>query len=118
MHFLAPGLLAWLFFRSQWPRVWLLLVLTMLVDLDHLFSTPIFDPGRCSIGFHPLHTLPAIFIYLLLLWVPNQLVRILAIGLLLHMLTDFADCLWTIQTCSSCCEKAANQWICAWWHGG
>ena len=54
MHFLVPGLLAWFLFRPVWRKAWLLLVLTMLVDLDHLLSTPIFDPERCSIGHHPL----------------------------------------------------------------
>ena len=34
---------------------------TMLVDLDHLFADPIYDPDRCSIGFHPLHQYPIMF---------------------------------------------------------
>ena len=29
---------------------------TMLVDLDHLLATPLYNPDRCSLGFHPLHT--------------------------------------------------------------
>lgn len=92
LHFLAPGLLAYLFFRSQWKRAWLIMVATMLVDLDHLLADPIFDPGRCSIGFHPLHSYPAIAVYLLLLLWPKA--RIIAVGLLSHMLTDYQDCLW------------------------
>jgi hypothetical protein len=112
MHFLVPGLLAWLLFRPHWRQAWLLLVLTMAVDLDHLLSTPIFDPLRCSIGHHPLHTLPAIAAYGLLLLVPNRIVRILAVGLLFHMLTDFIDCLWMLQDCPGCCDKPENQWLC------
>ena len=93
LHFLAPGLLAWLFFRDRWKKAWLIMVATMLVDLDHLLATPMFDPNRCSIGFHPLHSYPAIAVYFILLFSPKT--RIIAVGLLFHMLTDFQDCLWT-----------------------
>lgn len=92
MHFLLPGLIAFLFYKSRWKKVWLLLLATMLVDLDHLFANPIFDPDRCSIGFHFLHSQPAIAIYILLL-IPKR-TRIIAIGLVLHMITDYQDCLW------------------------
>jgi len=65
---------------------------TMLVDLDHLLAEPIFDPTRCSIGFHPLHSYYAIFIYSIMGFFSKT--RIIAIGLLLHMLTDYQDCFW------------------------
>ena len=97
LHFLAPGILAWLFFRDVWKKGWLIMLGTMIVDLDHLLATPIFDPNRCSIGFHPLHSVNAIFIYFLLLLYPNKYVRIVAIGLLLHMFTDFQDCIWILM---------------------
>lgn len=64
---------------------------TMLVDLDHLFATPIFDPTRCSIGFHPLHSYIAISCYPILLFFKNA--RVIGVGLLFHMFTDFIDCL-------------------------
>lgn len=89
MHLIFPGVIAWVFFRKEWKKVWLLLVGTMLVDLDHLLADPIFDPNRCSIGFHVLHSYYAIAIYVLLLYFPKF--RILALGLLLHMFTDFQD---------------------------
>lgn len=92
LHFLFPGLIAWLFFRSIWKKAWLIMLATMLVDLDHLLADPIFDPGRCSIGFHPLHSWPAIGVYALLFFFPTT--RIAAVGLLFHMLTDWQDCLW------------------------
>jgi len=92
MHFLLPGAIAFYFFKENWKWVWLILVLTMLVDLDHLFATPIFDPNRCSINNHPLHSYYAIFIYFLMLLLPKT--RIIAIGLLFHMLTDYLDCFW------------------------
>lgn len=92
MHFLLPGLIAYFLYNEIWKKVWLLLLATMLVDLDHLFANPIFDPERCSIGFHFLHSQPAIAIYILLL-IPKK-TRIIAIGLVLHMITDYLDCLW------------------------
>ncbi|MEN9621914.1 MAG: hypothetical protein RLZZ67_348 [Candidatus Parcubacteria bacterium] len=94
LHFLAPGLLSWVFFRQVWKPSWLLMIVTMLVDLDHLWASPVFDAARCSIDFHPLHSMYAIGIYFLLLLVPNKYIRILALGLLLHMAVDFQDCLW------------------------
>ncbi|MEM8891628.1 MAG: DUF6122 family protein [Bacteroidota bacterium] len=91
-HFLVPGLIAWVFFRDQWKKAWLIMLATMLVDLDHLLADPIFSPDRCSIGFHPLHSEWAIGFYFILLFFPKS--RIVAIGLLYHMLTDYQDCLW------------------------
>lgn len=92
LHFLFPGLIAWLFFRSAWKKAWLIMIATMLVDLDHLSAIPLFDPNRCSIGFHPLHSYYAIGVYLLMAFFPR--LRIISIGLLFHMLTDYQDCLW------------------------
>jgi hypothetical protein len=65
---------------------------TMLVDVDHLFATPLFDPNRCSINFHLLHTYWAMAVYVVLLFFKKT--RIIAVGLLFHMLTDFLDCQW------------------------
>lgn len=93
LHFIAPVLIAWLFFRKEWKRAWLIMIATMLVDLDHLLATPIFDPGRCSIGFHPLHSYYAIAGYGVLFLFPKY--RIIAVGLLFHMFTDYQDCFWT-----------------------
>lgn len=65
---------------------------TMLVDVDHLLATPLFDPTRCSINFHPLHTYWAMGVYVLLFFFRKT--RIIAVGLLFHMLTDYIDCNW------------------------
>lgn len=96
LHFLIfPGLVAFIFykyFNQDWKKVFIIILLTMLVDLDHLFANPIFDPNRCSIGFHFLHSYFAIALYVSLLFFRKT--RLIAIGLLLHMLTDFQDCLW------------------------
>ncbi|MCB0704135.1 MAG: hypothetical protein KDC34_02455 [Saprospiraceae bacterium] len=92
LHLLFPGLIAWLFFRKEWKKAWLLMLATMLIDLDHLLADPVFDPNRCSIGFHPLHSFVAIGFYFILAFIPKT--RIVAVGLLLHMATDFQDCFW------------------------
>ena len=96
LHLLFPGLLAWIFFRKKWKMAWIIMIATMIVDLDHLLADPIFDPNRCGIGFHPLHSYYAICIYLLMFFIPNVYVRIVACGLCFHMFTDFQDCLWMI----------------------
>ena len=91
LHFIFPAFIAFIFFKKSWKKVYLTFLLTMLVDLDHLLATPIFDPGRCSIGFHPLHSYAAITIYVSLLFWPKT--RIVALGLLMHMITDQIDCI-------------------------
>jgi len=89
-HLLVPGLVARFAFKPHWQRAWLIMVATMIVDLDHLLSSPIFDPNRCSIGSHLLHTEPAMAIYGLMLLIPQ--LRIIAAGLLIHMALDAVDC--------------------------
>ena len=91
LHFLVPGIIAWVFFKENWKKAWLLMLATMLVDLDHLLSNPIYLPNRCSINFHILHSYYAIILYVLIFFFKKF--RIVAIGLLFHMFTDFIDCL-------------------------
>jgi len=92
LHFLVPAVVARLGFADRWRYAWLLMVSTMLVDLDHLLATPLYDPNRCSMGFHPLHTWPAIAVYVALLAVPR--LRLIALGLVIHMALDTLDCAW------------------------
>jgi len=95
LHLVLPGIIAYIFYKPYWKKAWLILLATMLVDADHLFADPVFDPNRCSIGFHYLHSYYAIALYvLLLLFIKNKIFRLIMIGLLLHMLTDYLDCLW------------------------
>ncbi|GAA0872297.1 hypothetical protein GCM10009117_14440 [Gangjinia marincola] len=91
LHFVFPLGIAWVFYRTTWKKTYLILLATMLVDVDHLFASPIFDPDRCSIGFHYLHTSYAIVGYVALLLFKNPY-RIIGIGLLFHILTDYIDC--------------------------
>jgi len=66
------------------------MALTMIVDLDHLLANPIYDPNRCSINFHPLHSYPAILLYIIMTAFPRS--RLIGLGLLLHMGVDLTDC--------------------------
>lgn len=101
LHFGLPLAIAFFFFRSRWKLTYLIFLATMLVDLDHLWATPIFQADRCSIGFHPLHSYMAIGVYFLLLFFKNPF-RLIGIGLLLHMATDFLDCILIYDSCESC----------------
>lgn len=92
LHFAVPFVIAWLFFRAHWRRASLIMIATMLVDLDHLLAHPLYDPNRCSIGFHPLHTWPAIAASVLLA-LPSR-TRLIGVGLLIHMMLDALDCTW------------------------
>ena len=92
LHFLCPGILAYVLFPSIWKKAWLIMILTMVIDLDHLLATPIFDPNRCSINFHPLHGYIAALVYFAMLFLKKT--RIIAVGLLFHLITDALDCLW------------------------
>lgn len=91
LHAAVPALVAWLCFRDRFGKAWLLMLLGWVIDLDHLLADPVYAPDRCSIGFHPLHTAPAIAGYGALL-IPRP-TRLLAIGLLIHIALDALDCL-------------------------
>ena len=101
LHLGAPFFIAYLFFKKDWKKVYLILLATMLVDLDHLLATPIFEANRCSINFHPLHSYWAMLFYVVLLFFKKPF-RIIGIGLLFHMLTDTVDCMMTYAGCKKC----------------
>ncbi|KAB8155296.1 hypothetical protein EZY14_005250 [Kordia sp. TARA_039_SRF] len=90
LHFIFPLFIALYFYRTKWKTVYLIFLLAMLIDLDHLLATPIFDPNRCSINFHPLHSYYAIGVYVMMLLLKKT--RVFGIALLLHILADSADC--------------------------
>ncbi|MFZ2634055.1 MAG: DUF6122 family protein [Desulfosalsimonadaceae bacterium] len=92
LHFIVPALVARWGYKDRWKPVWAVMMLTMIVDLDHLLATPVFAPDRCSIGFHPLHTWPAILFYGGLTAFPSF--RTISIGLIIHMALDALDCAW------------------------
>jgi hypothetical protein len=92
LHFILPGVIARLAFAERWKNSWFIMVLTMIVDLDHLLVGPIYDPNRCGIGLHPLHSYLAIVVYLAMTTIPKA--RLLGLGLLIHMALDGVDCMW------------------------
>ena len=91
-HFLIVFLFAKLFWKENWQKAGMIMVATMIIDLDHLLATPVFDPDRCSVGFHPLHTVGAGMVYVALLAVPSWRWRAIAVGCLWHLCTDTIDC--------------------------
>ena len=90
LHFVMPAIVAGLFFRQRWQMAYLVMMATMLVDLDHLLAAPIYDASRCSIGFHPLHEPWFIVRYAVLCFVPKT--RLMGVGLMIHMVLDSIDC--------------------------
>ncbi len=90
LHFLVPAIVTGLFFRRSWKVAYVVMISTMVVDIDHLLANPVYDPGRCSIGFHPLHGFLPIAIYVSFCCVPK--LRYVGIGLLIHMALDSLDC--------------------------
>ena len=110
LHFLAIGFIAYFYDRKNLLKYWLILAATMLVDIDHIFADPIFDPHRCGIGFHPLHTELAITAYVLgMIFIKHKIIRLTCIGLFFHMLTDLIDCLWTFSECAPCLQDIFNR---------
>ena len=96
LHFVAPVFIALIFYKQSWQKTYALLLATMLVDADHLLATPIFDPNRCSVGFHLLHSYYAIGAYFFIfIFSKHSTIRIITLGLLFHMFTDTIDCLMT-----------------------
>jgi hypothetical protein len=122
LHVLVPFLAAIIvsqYFMSTKSRrlfVFLILMLTMLVDIDHLIADPIYAPGRCSIWFHPLHTFWPMLAYVCMMFWPlwlkiitvknqaetiatkHRVIGLLGLGLVIHMILDWFDCLW-MQAC-------------------
>lgn len=90
LHFIVPALVARWVFADRWIKAWVIMMLAMAIDIDHLLATPIFDPDRCGIGFHPLHTYPAMILYGAMFAIPK--LRVLALGLMIHVVLDGLDC--------------------------
>lgn len=90
IHLLLPVVIAfWAFPEKPW-RALLWMWAGMAIDADHLLADPVFDPNRCSLGFHPLHSFWAVPVYIVLAALPKT--RPLGLGLLIHLMADGADC--------------------------
>ena len=91
LHVIVPLAVARLFWPKEWKRAALWMLAAWVIDLDHLLADPVYAPGRCSLGFHPLHTWPAIAVYAGLT-LPRK-TRWFGVGLLIHIVLDGIDCL-------------------------
>ena len=91
LHFLVPFMVAKTVWKKNWFSPFIIMALTIAVDFDHLLADPIFDPNRCGLGFHPLHSWPAIAVYLAAIFSPH--LRIVTLGLRIHMNLLFVDTL-------------------------
>lgn len=89
-HVFIPLIIALIWYKENWKTAFLIMFSGMWIDIDHLLANPIFDPNRCSIGFHPLHSSFAITVYLFLL-IPKKS-RLVALGLIIHIIADTVDC--------------------------
>jgi hypothetical protein len=94
MHLLVPFLLGVMLYPGRRLKAVLILLSGIVIDLDHLLADPVFDPDRCSIGFHPLHSYWAVAAYALLLF-PRP-TRIFGLALMVHILADSVDC-WLLS---------------------
>ncbi len=119
LHVLVPVCIAWLVMvcaphwlpnsnsrltsnlRGKGLLALTIMLFTMVVDVDHLLAVPIYAPNRCSILFHPLHTVWPMVIYTIMLCWPlankgkyRGLIGWLGAGLIIHMALDAIDCLW------------------------
>ena len=92
IHFLVPIGIAFFFYKEHKIKIAIILLAGIVIDLDHLFANPIFDPMRCSINFHPLHSYWAVLIYVLMLFIKKT--RIWGVAFLIHMMADMVDCLF------------------------
>ncbi len=97
LHIIVPFVVAYFGYKKYWVRAWLIMLSTLFIDFDHLLADPIFDPNRCSIGFHPLHSYVAISVYAGITFIPKF--RLIGIGLLIHIALDLIDCLWMKWLC-------------------
>lgn len=92
LHVVVPAAVAFRLYRGRFLNAWLIMMATTLVDLDHLLADPVYDPARCSLGFHPLHRYPLIVAYAMAALWPR--LRLVGTGLLIHMALDGMDCVW------------------------
>lgn len=90
IHLLVPIAIG-LGVKTKKLQTSIILLSGIVIDIDHLWANPIFDPDRCSIAFHPLHGYWAIGFYILLL--SNRKTRLWGAAFLIHILADTTDCL-------------------------
>lgn len=91
LHFGFPFVIAFIYWKEKWLRAGTIMFSTIIIDIDHFWANPVFEACRCSIGFHPLHSIPVIILYPAFLFFPKT--RLIGLGLTFHIFTDWIDCL-------------------------
>ena len=92
-HTILPIAISYAGYGSSWKSVAKIMIASNLVDADHLLAKPIYNPDRCSVGSHPLHSPPMIGLYSAMLF--NEKTEQWGVGLLTHMAVDYVDCINT-----------------------
>ena len=99
VHFASNALLlGFIYFfdvasREDFRVIALCVFASNLIDVDHLLASPVYDPSRCSINFHPLHSWYFFPVYVALLFVHSRRVRYFVAGVFLHLALDWLWCL-------------------------
>ncbi len=74
----------------NWKNVCVQLLLASLIDLDHLSANPIYDPARCSINFHLLHSWYVWPVYVAGLF--SKKYKYFFAAIIVHLILDYFDC--------------------------
>ena len=90
LHAAVPLAVALACYRRRALVAFAVMTATMLIDLDHLLADPVYDPNRCSVGFHPLHAYALVPVYAALAFFPRT--RWVGLGLVIHLALDALDC--------------------------
>ncbi len=98
IYFLDKDVKSW--FKTD-KKSFLYLIIAVIgsniIDIDHLLANPIYDPSRCSINFHPLHSWYAMPLWVIGLLFKNKYVRYFSLAVLMHLWLDWIDCLAIIN---------------------
>ncbi|MBL7056195.1 hypothetical protein ISS07_04740 [Candidatus Woesearchaeota archaeon] len=76
--------------RINFKLILFVILASNAIDMDHLLANPIYDPERCSINFHPLHSWYFFPIYLFGSFMKKY--RYFFWGIDIHIILDFLDC--------------------------
>lgn len=79
--------------REDFFAIALSVLASNFIDVDHLLASPIYDPARCSINFHPLHSWYFFPVYAALLFVRSRRVQYFSVAVFLHLALDWLWCL-------------------------
>ena len=90
LHVTVPLAVAWLAYRSQFRKAFLIMLAGIAIDVDHLLVRPILDPERCSVGFHMLHNYWLCGLYVGMAII--RYTRLVGLGLVIHILLDAIEC--------------------------